>query len=82
MDQEHLGGRSGKGSGDLLMGLRPTFLLPLLLGLRKWLSVPKCLPWEQVGAQHPRKNPGVAVNAQNPNTGRQSAPGGGGGILV
>lgn len=78
MDQEHLGGRSEKRSGDLLMGLRPTFLLPLLLGLRKWLSVPKCLLWEQVGAQHPRKNPGVAVNAQNPNTGRQrqSAPGG------
>lgn len=79
MDQEHLGGRSEKGSGDLLMGLRPTFLLPLLLGLRKWLSVAKCLPWEQeFGAQHPRKNPGVAVNAQNPNTGRQrqSAPGG------
>lgn len=59
-------------AGGRFTGLRLTFLLPSVLRPRKWLRVAKrwlCKP--EYGAQHSRKNPGMAANAYDPSTGRQ-----------
>lgn len=59
-------------AGRRSAGLRLTVLLPSVLRPRKWLRVAKrWLRKPEYGAQHSRKNPGTAVNAYDPSTGRQ-----------